>query len=122
MDNQSASSSPDREWVPKNRPQSTVAQNFSAALDDIFNLNGKFDDVDKNLDQKQQTLATKNAELEALEARLRAAEERLKQARGGPDDESATPKGKAPQPNGQPAAADKTGSFERPASKKGVQA
>ncbi|EOD42848.1 Alpha/beta hydrolase fold-3 [Neofusicoccum parvum] len=91
MDSQSASASPDRDWVPRQRPQSQIAKNFSAALDDIFNLSGKFDDVEKEVDQKQQALTSQNAELEALEARLRAAEERLKQAKGTPSEDGKSP-------------------------------
>ncbi|KAF2090298.1 hypothetical protein K490DRAFT_54690 [Saccharata proteae CBS 121410] len=76
--------SPDRDWKPKNRPQSTIAREFSAALDDIFNLSGKFDNVEKEVQSKQEAMTSQTAELEALEARLRATEERLRKAGGKP--------------------------------------
>ncbi|KAF2143191.1 uncharacterized protein K452DRAFT_296974 [Aplosporella prunicola CBS 121167] len=99
--NPSNPSSPDRDWKPKNRPQSQIARNFSDALDDIFNLTGKFDEVEKEVEQKHTKLTTKEAELEALEARLKAAEERLKKA-GAPIPKPEPPSRPAP---GAPAAA-----------------
>ena len=75
---------PDAGWTPNKRPQSTLARNFSAALDDLFRLDGGLDDLSKNVHQRKQTVTIRNEELEALEARLRETEERLKMAKTSP--------------------------------------
>ncbi|KAI9665655.1 MAG: hypothetical protein M1821_003589 [Bathelium mastoideum] len=69
---------PDKNWSPSGRPQSTIAQSFSAQLDDIFDMSGNLDSLSENVEQKKRTVDTHNQELEALEARLRETEERLK--------------------------------------------
>ncbi|OCK77140.1 hypothetical protein K432DRAFT_407572 [Lepidopterella palustris CBS 459.81] len=75
---------PDRDWKPSGRPQSTIARNFSAALDDLFKIDGGLDTLDRKVHQKKQSVSTHTQELEALEARLRETEERLKQAKSSP--------------------------------------
>lgn len=75
---------PDRGWKPNGRPQSTLAQNFSAALDDLFKIDGGLDDLSKHVHQRKQTVTIQSEELQALEARLRETEERLKRAKTSP--------------------------------------
>jgi len=69
-----------QEWRPNNRPQSTVARNFSAALDELFRIDGGIEDVNTNVDKKTHAVATQTRELEALEQRLKETEARLKRA------------------------------------------
>ncbi|KAL9078349.1 MAG: hypothetical protein Q9157_002741 [Trypethelium eluteriae] len=85
----------DQDWSPSGRPQSyvpsvyhlpplpltrarTIAQSFSAQLDDIFDMSSNLDSLSENVEQKKRTVDTHTQELEALEARLRETEERLK--------------------------------------------
>ncbi|KAL4803574.1 hypothetical protein BDV18DRAFT_145059 [Aspergillus unguis] len=70
--------SDDQEWKPKIRPQSTMAQDFSTALDSAFSLDSNVDFLSQTIDQKKQKMMIQNRELEELQARIRAAEERLK--------------------------------------------
>lgn len=66
---------PDAGWKPNNRPQSyvqthqlqalqltticsTVARNFSAALDDLFRIDGGLDSLSKNVFDKYTSLTT----------------------------------------------------------------
>ncbi|KAF2762249.1 hypothetical protein EJ05DRAFT_473169 [Pseudovirgaria hyperparasitica] len=84
MQDNEAVHDPDAGWKSKNRPQSTVARNFSAALDDLFKMDNDLDSLSKNVHQKKQAVTSQSAELEALEARLKAAEERLKNAGKNP--------------------------------------
>ncbi|OOQ88139.1 hypothetical protein PEBR_14033 [Penicillium brasilianum] len=70
----------DREWKPsgKIRPQSTMAQAFSTALDSAFMLDSDVNHLSQTIDQKKQQMMIQTRELEALQARIREAEERLK--------------------------------------------
>ncbi|MCJ1274694.1 hypothetical protein MMC21_002492 [Puttea exsequens] len=69
----------EEEWKPNGRPQSTIARNFSASLNDAFAIDSKLDDLAQSVEQKKQAVNSQNAELEALEAKLRETEDRLKQ-------------------------------------------
>ncbi|OJJ58958.1 hypothetical protein ASPSYDRAFT_89680 [Aspergillus sydowii CBS 593.65] len=68
----------DQEWKPKARPQSTMAQAFSSALDSAFSLDSDVDNLSLTIDQKKHQMMIQNRELEELQARIREAEERLK--------------------------------------------
>ncbi|KAG2413324.1 hypothetical protein HFD88_002513 [Aspergillus terreus] len=68
----------DQEWKPSGRPQSTMAQAFSSALDSVFALDSEVDHLSQTIDQKRFQMLIKNRELEELQAKIRAAEERLK--------------------------------------------
>ncbi|KAJ5484144.1 hypothetical protein N7539_005940 [Penicillium diatomitis] len=70
----------DRDWKPtgKVRPQSTMAQAFSSALDSAFMLDSDVNHLSLTIDQKKQQMAIQTRELENLQARIREAEERLK--------------------------------------------
>ncbi|KAJ5780148.1 hypothetical protein N7457_005308 [Penicillium paradoxum] len=67
----------DREWKPKMRPQSTMAQAFSSALDSAFMLDSDVNDLSHTIDQKKQQMLIQNRELEELQNRIREAERRL---------------------------------------------
>ncbi|KAL2872753.1 uncharacterized protein BJX67DRAFT_376545 [Aspergillus lucknowensis] len=71
----------DQEWKPKARPQSTMAQAFSSALDSAFSLDSEVDYLSQTIDQKKFQMIIQNRELEELQARIRQAEERLKARR-----------------------------------------
>ncbi|KAF2460384.1 hypothetical protein BDY21DRAFT_377079 [Lineolata rhizophorae] len=75
---------PDAGWKPSGRPQSTMARNFSATLDEMFGMNNDLDELSRDVYQKKIDVVTRNQELEALEARLRETEERLKKAGAKP--------------------------------------
>ncbi|GAQ34662.1 hypothetical protein AtubIFM55763_001581 [Aspergillus tubingensis] len=68
----------DQEWKPKNRPQSTMAQAFSTALDSAFSLDSDVNHLSQTIDQKRHQMMIQERELEQLQARIREAEERLK--------------------------------------------
>ncbi|KAH8811604.1 hypothetical protein F5884DRAFT_854945 [Xylogone sp. PMI_703] len=68
----------DKDWKPTGRPQSTMAQSFSLALNDLFKIDNSIADLDAAVFEKKQAVSTQTSELEALEARLRETEERLK--------------------------------------------
>ncbi|KAL2846574.1 hypothetical protein BJX68DRAFT_124860 [Aspergillus pseudodeflectus] len=68
----------DQEYKPKIRPQSTMAQAFSTALDSAFSLDSEVDHLSQTIDQKKFQMIIQNRELEELQARIREAEERLK--------------------------------------------
>ncbi|CAK37595.1 hypothetical protein AAWM_01507 [Aspergillus awamori] len=68
----------DQEWKPKNRPQSTMAQAFSSALDSAFSLDSDVNHLSQTIDQKRHQMMIQERELEQLQARIREAEERLK--------------------------------------------
>ncbi|KAJ6086223.1 hypothetical protein N7486_010504, partial [Penicillium sp. IBT 16267x] len=79
----------DQEWKPKGRPQSTMAQAFSTALDSAFSLDSDVNHLSLTVDQKdekltqalenrKQQMLIQNRELEVLQRRIREAEERLK--------------------------------------------
>ncbi|OAP55289.1 hypothetical protein AYL99_10262 [Fonsecaea erecta] len=68
---------PDAGWQPKGRPQSTIALDFSAALDDLFKLKG-IGALEESVVQKQDTVLSQRYELETLETKLREADEKLK--------------------------------------------
>ncbi|KAI9706413.1 MAG: hypothetical protein M1836_003418 [Candelina mexicana] len=69
------------------RPQSTIAQNFSATLDNAFgmddtpqpNLQPNIAGLSESVEQKKRAVTTQNQELEALQARLRETEQQLQQ-------------------------------------------
>ncbi|MCJ1372864.1 hypothetical protein MMC20_004090 [Loxospora ochrophaea] len=65
-------------WKSNGRPQSTMALNFSAALNDAFNMDNSLDGLVESVEQKKKAVTSQSQELEALEARLRETEERLK--------------------------------------------
>ncbi|KAJ5444751.1 uncharacterized protein N7458_008623 [Penicillium daleae] len=69
----------DQEWKPSGRirPQSTMAQAFSTALDSAFMLDSDVNHLSQTIDQKKQQMMIQARELEALQARIREAEERL---------------------------------------------
>ncbi|KAH0848938.1 hypothetical protein AYO21_08732 [Fonsecaea monophora] len=68
---------PDAGWQPNGRPQSTIALDFSATLDDLFKLNG-IGALEEAVVQKQDTVLSQRYELETLETKLREADEKLK--------------------------------------------
>ncbi|KAJ5666688.1 hypothetical protein N7462_011097 [Penicillium macrosclerotiorum] len=70
----------EQEWKPsgKVRPQSTMAQAFSSALDNAFMLDSDVNHLSQTIDQKKQQMIIQSRELEALQQRIREAEERLK--------------------------------------------
>ncbi|OQD75329.1 hypothetical protein PENDEC_c007G03687 [Penicillium decumbens] len=68
----------EQEWKPKIRPQSTMAQAFSTALDSAFSLDTDVNNLSLSIDQKKQQMMIQTRELEALQQRIREAEERLK--------------------------------------------
>ncbi|KAJ5112689.1 hypothetical protein N7532_000734 [Penicillium argentinense] len=68
----------DREWKPKMRPQSTMAQDFSTALDSAFMLDSNVNELSQTIDQKKQQMMIQSRELEELQQRIRDAENRLK--------------------------------------------
>ncbi|KAJ5113112.1 hypothetical protein N7456_001646 [Penicillium angulare] len=70
----------EQEWKPKARPQSTMAQAFSSALDSAFSLDSDVNQLSLNIDQKKQQMIIQSRELEALQERIREAEERLKKS------------------------------------------
>ncbi|KAF9893716.1 hypothetical protein FE257_009885 [Aspergillus nanangensis] len=67
----------DQGWKPSGRPQSTMAQAFSSALDSAFSLDSDVDHLSQTIDQKRFQMMIQNRELEKLQAKIRAAEERL---------------------------------------------
>ncbi|KAL4876107.1 hypothetical protein BJY04DRAFT_200657 [Aspergillus karnatakaensis] len=71
----------DQEWKPKARPQSTMAQAFSTALDSAFSLDTEVDYLSQTIDQKKFQMIIQNRELEELQNRIREAENRLKARR-----------------------------------------
>ncbi|KAJ6108660.1 hypothetical protein N7523_009983 [Penicillium sp. IBT 18751x] len=68
----------EQEWKPKARPQSTMAQAFSTALDSAFSLDSDVNNLSLSIDQKKQHMIIQSRELEALQRRIRETEERLK--------------------------------------------
>ncbi|KAI9666902.1 MAG: hypothetical protein M1831_001407 [Alyxoria varia] len=60
------------------RPESTMALDFSEALDGAFNLGGELPDLTQAVESKKQTVTDQSKELEELKARIEAAEARLK--------------------------------------------
>jgi len=88
----------DREWKPKNRPQSTMARSFSLALNDLFKIDNSLADLDAAVSEKKRAVSSQTSELEALEARLRATEERLKKAASA----GIAPAGKSPSGRSSP--------------------
>ncbi|KAJ6014121.1 hypothetical protein N7540_008712 [Penicillium herquei] len=68
----------EQEWKPKGRPQSTMAQAFSSALDSAFMLDSDVNHLSQTIDQKKQQMIIQSRELEALQQRIRETEERLK--------------------------------------------
>ncbi|KAI9373869.1 hypothetical protein BJX61DRAFT_541337 [Aspergillus egyptiacus] len=68
----------DQEWKPKARPQSTMAQDFSLALDSAFSLDSNVDFLSQTIDQKKHQMMIQNRELEELQKRIQEAEARLK--------------------------------------------
>ncbi|CAP86799.1 Pc20g14700 [Penicillium rubens Wisconsin 54-1255] len=84
----------DREWKPKARPQSTMAQAFSSALDSAFMLDSDVNNLSQTIDQKKQQMLIQNRELEELQNRIREAERRLQsQTTGGDKTSSQTSRG-----------------------------
>ncbi|PWY89406.1 hypothetical protein BO94DRAFT_555771 [Aspergillus sclerotioniger CBS 115572] len=68
----------DQEWKPSRRPQSTMAQAFSTALDSAFSLDSDVNHLSQTIDQKRHQMMIQTRELEQLQAKIREAEERLK--------------------------------------------
>lgn len=68
---------PDAGFQPNRRPQSTIALDFSAALDGLFKLNG-IDALEESVEQKKETVTSQRYELEDLETKLREADAKLK--------------------------------------------
>ncbi|KAJ5223839.1 hypothetical protein N7468_008381 [Penicillium chermesinum] len=74
----------EQEWKPtKIRPQSTMAQAFSSALDSAFALDSEVDHLAQTIDQKKQQMMIQTRELEVLQRRIREAEERLQREQNG---------------------------------------
>ncbi|KAJ5925057.1 hypothetical protein N7454_007696 [Penicillium verhagenii] len=86
----------DQEWKPtKIRPQSTMAQAFSSALDSAFSLDSdvnhllrpsirsRDEKLTQELETRKQQMIIQSRELEALQERIREAEERLKRSTSG---------------------------------------
>ncbi|RAO66793.1 uncharacterized protein BHQ10_002805 [Talaromyces amestolkiae] len=68
----------EQEWKPNpRRPQSTMAQAFSLALDSAFMLDNEVNDLTQSIELKKQRMTIQTRELEALQARIRETEERL---------------------------------------------
>ncbi|KAL9636871.1 MAG: hypothetical protein Q9164_002547 [Protoblastenia rupestris] len=67
------------DWKSSGRPQSVVAQNFSASLHDVFGIDNSLGGLTQSVEQKKKAVDSQTKELEALEARLKETEERLKQ-------------------------------------------
>ncbi|PLN80985.1 hypothetical protein BDW42DRAFT_102722 [Aspergillus taichungensis] len=67
-------------WKPSGRirPQSTMAQAFSTALDSAFSLDSDVTELSQSVDNKRFQMMIQNKELEELQNRIREAEERLK--------------------------------------------
>ncbi|KIV97216.1 hypothetical protein PV10_00992 [Exophiala mesophila] len=76
IDNNHNASS-EEEWKPNNRPQSVIALEFSAALDDLFKLNG-VGALEESVEHKKDEVHFQQYELEDLDARLRETSERLR--------------------------------------------
>ncbi|KAJ5173558.1 uncharacterized protein N7500_001489 [Penicillium coprophilum] len=95
----------DREWKPKARPQSTMAQAFSSALDSAFMLDSDVNDLSQTIDQKKQQVLIQNRELEELQKRIREAERRLQSRTTGANTSS--------QPRGQGQSVASQGSNEQ---------
>ncbi|KAI2789231.1 hypothetical protein POX_e07261 [Penicillium oxalicum] len=98
----------DREWKPssKVRPQSTMAQAFSSALDSAFMLDSDVNHLSLTIDQnrmiaRKQQMAIQTRELEYLQARIREAEERL-QAQAHNPSASASQAGRVTGEQGRP--------------------
>ncbi|RKF62640.1 hypothetical protein GcC1_145002 [Golovinomyces cichoracearum] len=70
----------DLAWKSNKRPQSTIAQNFSIDLHDLFKIGNSISDLDAAVSAKKRAVSSQTLELKALEARLKLAEERLKKA------------------------------------------
>ncbi|EPE30630.1 hypothetical protein GLAREA_03597 [Glarea lozoyensis ATCC 20868] len=85
----------DREWKPSTRPQSTMAKNFSLALNDLFKIDNSVADLDAVVSEKKRVVSTQTSELEALEARIKATEERLKAKQAAGISLSRTPSGRS---------------------------
>ncbi|KKK14221.1 hypothetical protein P175DRAFT_0510751 [Aspergillus ochraceoroseus IBT 24754] len=68
----------DQGWKPNRRPQSTMAQAFSTALDSAFSLDSDVDYLSQTIDQKKFQMIIQNRELEELQVKIRDAEKRLK--------------------------------------------
>lgn len=70
----------DLAWKSNKRPQSTIAQNFSIDLHDLFKIGNSISDLDAAVSAKKRAVSSQTLELKALEARLKLTEERLKKA------------------------------------------
>jgi len=68
---------PDAGWKPNGRPQSILARDFSAALDDLFKLNG-IGALEESVEQKKDTVQSQRYQLEDLDAKLRETDHKLK--------------------------------------------
>ncbi|KIV84115.1 hypothetical protein PV11_06087 [Exophiala sideris] len=68
----------DAAWKPNGRPESALARDFSAALDEMFNLN-VVGALEQAVEEKKDTVQSQKYQLEGLEARLRETDEKLKQ-------------------------------------------
>ncbi|KAJ5973068.1 uncharacterized protein N7479_002986 [Penicillium vulpinum] len=83
----------DREWKPNGRPQSTMAQAFSSALDSAFMLDSDVNNLSQTIDQKKQQVLIQSRELEELQNRIREAERLLQSRSFGRDNTSSQPRG-----------------------------
>ncbi|EED15474.1 conserved hypothetical protein [Talaromyces stipitatus ATCC 10500] len=76
----------EQEWKPNpRRPQSTMAQAFSLALDSAFMLDNEVNDLTQSIELKKQRMTIQTRELEALQARIREAEELLQREQAAKD-------------------------------------
>ncbi|KUL87899.1 hypothetical protein ZTR_03193 [Talaromyces verruculosus] len=76
----------EQEWKPNpRRPQSTMAQAFSLALDSAFMLDNEVNDLTQSIELKKQRMTIQTRELEALQARIRETEERLQREQAAKD-------------------------------------
>lgn len=67
-------------WNSNRRPQSTIAQNFSLTLNELFKIENCISDLDAAVYEKKKAVSTQTLELKELEERLKATEEQLKRA------------------------------------------
>ncbi|KAI6250890.1 hypothetical protein HI914_01008 [Erysiphe necator] len=70
----------DLAWKPNKRPQSTIAQNFSIDLHDLFKISNSISDLHATVYAKKRAVYTQTSELREIERRLREIEERLTSA------------------------------------------
>ncbi|KAG7008114.1 hypothetical protein G7Y79_00007g022390 [Physcia stellaris] len=73
--------STNKDYKPNGRPQSNIAQSFSASLNETFDIenNPRLEGLLQSVEEKKQAVTSQSQELEALETKLRETEARLNQ-------------------------------------------